>query len=811
MSQTYDSSSIQVLEGLEAVRKRPAMYIGDTSAKGLHHCVFEVLDNSIDEAMGGFATKIDVVIKADGSVRVDDDGRGIPVDIHPTEGVPAVQVIMCKLHAGGKFDKESYQVSGGLHGVGVSCVNALSEWLNVEIHRDGATHTMSFGRGAPTTELARTGDTDKHGTTVVFKPDDQIFDTLEFSYEVLSNRMRELAFLMGKAGVVLTLLEEATERSESFHYPNGLVDFVDFINETKEPVHAEVISLEAEGTDAGGKPVLVEVAFQYNGGYREDIYTFVNNINTGEGGTHLSGFRSGLTRVLNNYAKKGGLLKPNEVAPSGEDFREGLAVVLSVKLQDPQFESQTKIKLGNRDVEGIVASAVNDKLTTHLEENPSVGKAIINKALLAARAREAARKQRDLVRRKGALASGNLPGKLADCTSKNRDETELYIVEGDSAGGTAKMARDRAFQAILPLRGKILNVEKARLDKMLNHEEIQTLITALGTGFGDDEFDLEKLRYGKVIIMTDADVDGSHIRTLLLTFFFRQMAELVTEGRIYIAAPPLFKLRRGKKERYILDEAGLKAALLDLGDSSAELEVLATGARMSGNELGGLVEQLVALELAEERISQARHGLTLPQLVERGVSGRLPRRVVRTPDGERHAFTDQETCDEFLKGLGEAKAEECLVSEVPQAEGVEKRFEALAGLGFSIEDYLGVPREPSVSGPSDDSDEPPARFLVHADGKAEPNPVETLRGVLAGIRAVGEKGVDIQRYKGLGEMNADQLWDSTMNPETRMLYSVVLEDMVEADHLFSVLMGPGVEQRREFIQRHALEVRNLDV
>ncbi|MBM3984690.1 MAG: DNA gyrase subunit B, partial [Planctomycetes bacterium] len=606
MSQTYDSSSIQVLEGLEAVRRRPAMYIGDTAEKGLHHCVFEVVDNSIDEALAGSCKSIDVCINADGSVSVADDGRGIPVDVHPTEGVPAVEVIMCKLHAGGKFDKGSYKVSGGLHGVGVSCVNALSEWLDVEISRNNKVYSQTFRRGEKATELTVTGTSERTGTKVTFKPDGQIFETLEFRYEILSRRLREVAFLMGKVGVKIALREEATGRSDEYWYPNGLEDFIRFLNDNKEPIHPRILVVEAELADSHGAPVQVECALQYNDGYREDVYCFANNINTTEGGTHLSGFRSGLTRVLNSFAKKENLLKPNEVAPSGEDFREGLAAVISVKLAEPQFESQTKIKLGNREVEGLVASIVNDKLGTILEQNPAIGKAILGKALLAARAREAARKQRDLVRRKGALASGNLPGKLADCQSSVRDETELFLVEGDSAGGTAKSARNRRYQAILPLRGKILNVEKARLDKMLNHEEIQILIQALGTGFGEDEFDLEKLRYGKVIIMTDADVDGSHIRTLLLTFFFRQMHQLIAAGRIYIAAPPLYKLGYRKKQRYILDERELKTALLDVGCEHASLSAAEGGRTWSGPALLALLRQVAVVDALRDRFVEAR-------------------------------------------------------------------------------------------------------------------------------------------------------------------------------------------------------------
>jgi DNA gyrase subunit B len=793
MSQTYDSSSIQVLEGLAAVRRRPAMYIGDTSTKGLHHCVFEVVDNSIDEALGGFAKQIDVVIHNDGSLTVTDDGRGIPVDIHKTEGVPAVEVIMCKLHAGGKFDKSSYSVSGGLHGVGVSCVNALSEWLSVEISRDGKVHAQTFRRGAKATELEVTGTTSRTGTTVTFKPDPEIFETLDFSYELLSKRLRELSFLMGKSGVRISLLDEATSRRDDFSNPNGLEDFINFINETKQAIHRQIISIDATIQDNQGSPVQVEVSLQYNESYREDVYCFVNNINTTEGGTHLSGFRSGLTRVLNTYAKRENLLKANEVAPSGEDFREGLAAVISVKLAEPQFESQTKIKLGNREIEGIVASAVHDRLSTLLEENPSIGKAILNKALLAARAREAARRQRDLVRRKGALASGNLPGKLADCQSRQRDETELFLVEGDSAGGTAKLARDRKYQAILPLRGKILNVEKARLDKMLNHEEIQVIITALGAGFGADEFDIEKLRYGKIIIMTDADVDGSHIRTLLLTFFYRQMVELVQAGRIYIAAPPLYKLTYRKKARYITDEKVLKRTLLTLGAESARVEHLGDGQAVEGEALERLVRHVATLELHADRLAEERGGPGLAAvLAQFAQHGALPRVRVTGSDGHFRFFRDRDEARAWV----DTQPGEQTVSEAHESEALMAQLVGLAEWRLEASDCYGEAGVP--------------RFRISVDGE-QAGTSEGLLEMVEQLSRLGEKGVDIQRYKGLGEMNADQLWESTMDPETRSLHPVVLEDEVEADHLFSVLMGPGVEPRREFIEKHALEVRNLDV
>ncbi|GJM21909.1 MAG: DNA gyrase subunit B [Planctomycetota bacterium] len=796
MSKTYDSSSIQVLEGLEAVRKRPAMYIGDTSTKGLHHCVFEVVDNSIDEALAGFASFVRVTLNTDGSVTVEDDGRGIPVDVHKTEGVPAVEVILCKLHAGGKFDKDTYKVSGGLHGVGVSCVNALAESLEVEIHRDGGAHRQTFSRGVKTMELERLGDSDRHGTKLTFKPDATIFDTVEFVYDSLSRRLREMAFLMGSSGLVIELSTENGERSDTYEYPGGLVDYVEFINENKQALHEKVISISATTEDSQGNAVDVDLAMQYNDTYREDVHCFVNSINTTEGGTHLSGFRAGLTRALNNYAKRESLIKANEVPPSGDDFREGLACVLSVKLADPQFESQTKIKLGNREVEGIVASIVQEQLTTLIEETPSLGKTMVNKAVLAARARDAARRQRDLVRRKGALASGNLPGKLADCQSKQRDETELYLVEGDSAGGTAKMARDRVFQAILPLRGKILNVEKARLDKMLNHEEIQILITALGAGFGADEFDLEKLRYGKIIVMTDADVDGSHIRTLLLTFFFRQMRELVEAGRIYIAAPPLYKLKRKGKERYILDEREMRRTLLDIAVEGARVESILGEDLFEGDTLRELMDAVQQLEHFREEFADDRRGLSLAQYVAAADGERLPRRRVRLADGSAEIFhTSAAGAVRFEELSADDQAHADLFA-YPEADEIETLLATLSKHKVRFVDLH----------PDDET----ARYRVTEDGE-EPIELNDLPAVVAFLREAGEKGVDIQRYKGLGEMNAEQLWESTMDPERRTLFPVVLEDAMVADQLFSTLMGPGVEPRREYIEKHALEVRNLDV
>jgi DNA gyrase subunit B len=600
---------------------------------------------------------------------------------------------------------------------------------------------------------------------------------------------------MGRSNLHIQLSEAGGDRKDLFHYPNGLDDFIAFINENKQPIHPKLISINIETKDSEGSPVSVEMSLQYNDTYREDVHCFVNNINTIEGGTHLSGFRSGLTRALNGYAKREHILKPKEAQPSGDDFREGLAAVLSVKLADPQFESQTKIKLGNREIEGIVSSIVSEQLNTALEENPAIGKAIVNKALLAARAREAARRQRDIVRRKGVLASGSLPGKLADCQSKQRDETELYIVEGDSAGGTAKSARDRMFQAILPLRGKILNVEKARLDKMLNHEEIQILIQAMGTGFGEGDFDIEKLRYGKIIIMTDADVDGSHIRTLLLTFFYRQMEELVRNRRIYIAVPPLYKLRRKKVERYIVDELGLKKALLNIATESARVKSVSSSDEFEGDQLTSLIEKLIELGRHEESFGNGLRGLEFSTYVEAAENGRLPRHVSFPAESEPRFFFDNET---FNESLGEESTERLGSREFPDASAIESSISALTEMNMTIADYLGLT-------------EGQGRFEVFVDGSEVAEECIGLRNVVDHLRRAAEQGVDIQRYKGLGEMNANQLWESTMDPETRTLHPVILEDDVEADHLFSTLMGPGVEPRRKFIEKHALEVRNLDV
>jgi DNA gyrase subunit B len=807
---SYDAGSIKVLEGLEAVRKRPAMYIGDSGTRGLHHCVYEAVDNAIDEAMAGHCRSIGVRIRSDGSVAIEDDGRGIPVDMHPTEGVPAVEVILTKLHAGGKFDHNSYKVSGGLHGVGISVVNALSEWLEVEVWRDAQEYHQAFARGKRSSDLRVVGATDRRGTRVTFKPDREIFEEVEFSFETLAKRLRELAFLLGGSGLEIQLSEESTGRQEEFRYPGGLQAFVEQLNQNKNPSHPKIVHFRKEVDD-----LVVEVALQYNDGYHEDVYTFVNNINTLEGGTHLSGFRSALTRTLNAYAKKGGLLKDDKTIPTGEDFREGLAAVVSVMVPDPLFESQTKIKLGNREVEGGVQTVVNDELGTFLEENPSDAKSIVGKAMLAMRAREAARKQRELVR-KSAMGGGGLPGKLADCQSRSRDETEIFLVEGDSAGGSAKQARDRRTQAILPLRGKILNVEKARLDKLLNHQEIRTIITALGTGIGIDDFDLAKLRYGKVIIMTDADVDGSHIRTLLLTFFYRQMRELVEAGNVYVAAPPLYKVKKGRKEVYLHTEGDLSEAKLGFGLSSAELQIQGSESTVEGATLGELLNQAESLQRADETLR--KRGLKLAQVVEAARGEELPRYCVREKvrekerdprffieEAEFNAFLDERNTSEAgLKvSFDGDKNADLDVLELHERDDIQKALLELVHAKLDVDSALRESQEYS----EDNQDQAP--FQVQFKGRTAH--AASLLQVLEEIRKEGESSIEVQRYKGLGEMNPEQLWESTMDPETRTLYLVRVEDAVRADEIFTILMGSVVEPRREFIEHHALEVRNLDV
>ena len=817
----YGADHITVLEGIEAVRKRPAMYIGDTGSRGYHHLVYEVVDNSIDEALAGYCSNVEVCINEDGSLSVIDDGRGIPVDMHPTEHKPAVTVVLTVLHAGGKFDSDTYKVSGGLHGVGVSCVNALAEWLEVEVKRDGKIYHQRFERGVEVTDLVVIGQTTETGTKVTFMPDHTIFThEMGFQWDILSARLRELAFL--NRGARITLKEEATGRDEEFKYDGGILEFVQHLNRNKSPMHPDVIYFEREKDD-----VVVEIAMQYSDAFNETIFSFANNINTIEGGTHLSGFRSALTRTVNAYAKTNKLIKDDKQTMCGDDIREGLTAVISVKIPDPQFEGQTKTKLGNGEVEGIVQQVVNEELGTCFEENPPIARTIIDKAVVAARARMAARKARDLARRKGALESGGLPGKLADCSSRDPARTELYIVEGDSAGGSAKQGREREFQAILPVKGKVINVQKARLDKVLANDEIRTMITAIGTGIGVDDFDIEKARYHKIIIMTDADVDGAHIRTLLLTFFYRQMPQLIEHGYVYIAQPPLYKVTRRKREEYVESEAHLTQILLDLGADGLTIEKADGTQLLDTKGLRGLLENLVEIENIADALR--RRGIRLPDyLAARDPeTGRFPRYCIYLNDlGEdldiRFALDDYE-----LKAINEAaqQARGLVEPEAPAArdEGQEDSegqdrpapkaviYEPRRKELFFSRKLVEV-MEKLTEGGFDtaqlvDGDEP--QFYINDKGSRIE--VNALMDLLGAVRELGRKGMSIQRYKGLGEMNPEQLWETTLDPEHRRMTKVVLEDAVKADEMFTILMGDEVEPRRDFIQENALNVTNLDI
>lgn len=801
---TYKADSIKVLEGLRAVRKRPAMYIGDVSVYGLHHLVYEVLDNSIDEAMAGFCENIDVKINVDESITITDNGRGIPVDIHSEQKKPALEVIMTTLHSGGKFDHNSYKVSGGLHGVGISVVNALSEWLDVEIFREDKIYQQSYERGEKKSDLQVIGKTNKRGTKITFMPDREIFGDLKLNYDTIVKRIREQAFL--NRGLKIGICDERDGRSGCFCYEGGIKEFVQQLNINKEVIHTDIIYFEKEENG-----VRVELSIQYNDGYSESLFSFVNNINTIDGGTHLIGFKTALTRTLNNYAKKENLLKGIE-APSGDDYREGLTAVISVKVPDPQFEGQTKTRLGNREVQGIVETVVGEQLSIYLEENPATAKKILSKAILASRAREAARKARELVKRKGALASGNLPGKLADCSERDPSKTELFLVEGDSAGGSAKQGRDRRFQAILPLKGKILNVEKARVDKILSHAEIQTIINALGTGIGTDDFDMGKLRYCKIIIMTDADIDGSHIRTLLLTFFYRQMPELIKEGHLYVAQPPLFRVKRKDKEEYVHSEKEMKDALTLLGIEGTSLSIKGKQI-IYGKEFRELIDALTRLE-EDSRIIEKK-GLHFSDYLKRIERDKIsfPQFVVSVKQKTKF-LNNRDDLTSLIKEMEKEKGEkleiyeygdiceektsyDLEITEFHECSRVEESFKKIKATGFEIEDFLGRPEEKE------------RQFRIHYE--KEEIDCFSLKEVLEKVRKIGQKGLDIQRYKGLGEMNPDQLWNTTMNPEKRTLMKVKLEDAYETDIIFTILMGPGVERRRDFIEKHALEVKNLDI
>ncbi len=805
---TYGASAITVLEGLEAVRVRPAMYIGDTDFRGLHHLIWEVVDNSIDEALAGFATTCTVTIQTDGSVRVTDDGRGIPVAMHPTEGIPAVEVVMTKLHAGGKFEKGAYKVSGGLHGVGVSCVNALSKRLVVRVHQEGSIHEMSFKRGVRDEELRVVGGTELTGTEVVFYPDDEIFTVTEIDYETVAKRLRETAYLMGARGISIVLEDERTGKNETFNFPEGLRTFVQNINKNKDVIHPDVIhfSKTVLSPEDGVSEYVVDLAFQYTDTYVETIYTFVNNINTHGGGTHLAGLRGALTRTLNSYAKQQKLFKDEKKVPSGDDFREGISAVLSLSVPEPQFEGQTKDKLGNREAQGIVESMVNECLGIYLEENPAFAKTVVMKAIRAQAAREAARKARDLVRRKSALASGNLPGKLSDCQSKDLEESELFLVEGDSAGGSAKEGRNRRFQAILPLKGKILNVEKARLDKMLGHSEILVMVSALGCGIAD-EFDLEKLRYGKTIIMTDADVDGSHIRTLLLTFFFRHMRPLIEAGRLYIAIPPLYKVKLGKEELYIDSDPELRRILVERGLKSMDLYDAIAKRDWSGVELKQLCDDLRKLEDIAENVFPTWTRINANEVIGSWNGTTIPEYWARTKEGEHYFDTLQEQKNflELQKGfLGDS--EELQIYTGPDCDVNRDEAHVMTchvGHGKELQEAL------------EKIDSCGLAFRGGGDweikrGKTVEQP-KTLIDLSAAIRRLAQGEVDVQRYKGLGEMNPDQLWESTMDPTTRRMYRVEMDDELRADEIFTILMSTGVEARREYIEKHALEATSLDI
>ncbi len=810
----YDATTIQVLEGLEAVRKRPSMYIGDTSHTGLHHLVYEVVDNSIDEALVGYCKRIDVAIHSDNSITVVDDGRGIPVEEHPGEKRPAVEVVMTKLHAGGKFDKEAYKVSGGLHGVGVSVVNGLSEWLEVEVKRRGKVHYQKYHFGKPSADLKVTGRTKKTGTKVTFKPDSAIFEEIDFSFDALSNRLRELAFL--NKGTRIILKDERTDKKHDFCYEGGIVSFVKHLNENKTVLHPEPVYFrrEREGTE-------VEIAMQYNDGYAENIFSFANTINTIDGGTHLSGFRGALTRTANDYARKNMLFKNDKTSLSGEDVREGLTAVLSIKLPEPQFEGQTKSKLGNSEVRGIVEAVVNEGLGEYLEEHPSEARSIIEKSVIAAQAREAARKARELTRRKGVLEGAGLPGKLADCSERDPAKCELYIVEGDSAGGSAKQGRDRKFQAILPLKGKILNVEKARLDKILSNIEIRTLITALGTGIGEEDFDISKARYHKVIIMTDADVDGAHIRTLLLTFFYRQAPQLVKEGYVYIAQPPLYKVKRGKMERYLESDEDMEDFLIDAGTSDAKLIRLKEGKKdrvWEKEELKDLVKELCELEKLKK--TAQRRGLDVLRYIE--LRAKDPKDIpifkVESESKEYFLYSKKEM-DKLMKEeeKKKAKAKPPPKGGVPPEAGKEEEIEEVTITKveklpevIQMEEAMRKVEKRGVR-IIPDVDPKEAHPLYRIEEEKNTYPLYDFREIAKKIRELGRRGMTIQRYKGLGEMNPTQLWETTMDPEQRTILKVTLEDAVEADRIFTVLMGDKVEPRRQFIQEHAPEVKNLDI
>jgi DNA gyrase subunit B len=798
----YDASNIQVLEGLEAVRMRPAMYIGDTGVRGLHHLVYEVVDNSVDEALAGHCSDIDVVINENGSCSVIDDGRGIPVDMHEKEKRPAVEVVLTVLHSGGKFDKDSYKVSGGLHGVGVSCVNALSSWLEVEVKRGEKIHHQRYECGKPVTKLQVIGKTKKTGTKVTFMPDANIFtQTTVFAYDILAKRLRELAFLNKGLSIKLVDLRPGKEKESVFFFKGGIVSFVEDLNNNKVVLHNKVVYFTAIKEN-----IEVEVALQYTDGYNENVFTYANNINTSEGGTHLSGFRSALTRAINGYGKNKKVLKEGE-SITGDDTREGLTAVISVKIPLPQFEGQTKTKLGNSEVEGLVASLTLESLASFFEENPSVGNKIIEKVVLASRAREAARKARELTRRKGALESGGLPGKLADCSERDPAHCEVYLVEGDSAGGSAKQGRDRKFQAILPLKGKILNVEKARLDKILSNDEIRTMITAFGTGVGDD-FNIEKLRYHKIVIMCDADVDGSHIRTLILTLFYRQFKQLIEGGFVYIAQPPLYKVTRGKREEYIDTEKEMISLLLELGTEGIKLTKIAGKKTYTTAQAKEVFATLVELEKVIEKIT--KKGVHFTEYIEKYDSKRkvFPKYIVKEENKDVFVYDDKDLA-EITKNDVETEYIELFEAEdMANIEAILEKHE-LEIKTFEKEEQIQA--ETIIANDKDKRKVTTLKPLFSIENEKDIKEFYCLRDVLEYVQSNAKKGIHIQRYKGLGEMNPQQLWDTTMDPDRRTLLQVALEDAVEAEKTFTMLMGDEVAPRREFIETNAHLVRDLDI
>lgn len=879
----YDATNIKILEGLEAVRKRPAMYIGGTGLDGLHHLIYEIVDNSVDEAIAGFCSEVEVIIHIDNSVTVTDNGRGIPIDMHSERNVSAAEVVMTVLHAGGKFDKDTYKVSAGLHGVGVSVVNALSETLLLEIKRDGGIYTQKYERGKPINPLQKTGNTAIAGTRITFKPDHQIFPDLNFNFDVLSNRLRELSFL--NKGLKINFHDERDGRGHEFFYEGGILSFIEHLSKNKKNIHEKPIYISSQNEECQ-----LELALQYNDGYSEDVFTFVNNVNTRDGGTHLSGFRSALTRTINSYAEQSGLLKKADISLSGDDVREGIIAVLSLKIPEPQFEGQTKGKLGNSEVKGIVEQIVNKELGDIFERTPALAKAITAKAINAAQAREAAKKAKDLVRRKNALEISSLPGKLADCSEKDPALSELYIVEGDSAGGSAKQGRDRRFQAILPIKGKILNVEKARYDKMIGSDEIRTLVTALGTGIGKSDFNVEKTRYHKIIIMTDADVDGSHIRTLLLTFFFRQMQGIIEKGYLYIAQPPLFKIKKGKKESYLKNEKILLKQLVSIGTEKLEVKT-ASGTTYSGEKLTDLVNNMIRYrdycdQVAKNNIPTAilnamiKVGLsvknleslegtmkTIVDIVDDLISeenkakyhykqGKLNiaiqfNRGVQLNEREENRLKEflleldksnpEKICGKTTHGFEKIDLNQMIkdVSFSVDFDSEKNRYKFLIkglnqGREFNIKfnaDFIGsaiIQKLFEAYEPIRVLDHPPFKLIEQSGGAATGDPgqaepdtdkqagrlpgqVESKQELLAAILEAGKKGLYIQRYKGLGEMNPEQLWATTMNPESRVLLQVRADDLVESELIFTTLMGEAVEPRRDFIEKNALEVKNLDI